>query len=259
MGDNGYITIKEASEVAGVNISTIYRNISNLQCKTVQIGAKKIKYVQKSDIESFFCVSGKENQKHAIASEVCEKKQNESMQNETNLKESMREVIEEFFEVKQSQLMKPLEEQALYRLGILENEVKHLRAEKETLIQENEILREQIKALPSSSQAEEKENQIQTLQKEKADLEGKINTLTTPIESVNQILMKNAHNLTVLQKCKSELMEKLKQKEQEKEEALKELEARLKAEAEEAQKLIVDAWKKELEQARKPWYRRIFS
>ncbi len=70
------------------------------------------------------------------------------MQSNANLKESMREVIEEFFEVKQSQLMKPIEEQALYRLGILETEVKHLMAEKETLRQENELLKEQVKCLP---------------------------------------------------------------------------------------------------------------
>ncbi len=69
-----FITIKEASELVGVNISTIYRNISNLQCKTAQIGAKKIKYVQKSDIERFFCISERNKQMHAFASEINEAK-----------------------------------------------------------------------------------------------------------------------------------------------------------------------------------------
>jgi len=223
MDKEEFITIKEASELVGVNISTIYRNISNLQCKTAQIGAKKIKYVQKSDIERFFCISERNKQMHAFASETNKDKQKESMQNKekqkesmqsnANLKESMREVIEEFFEVKQSQLMKPIEEQALYRLGILETEVKHLLAEKETLRHENELLREQVKALPGPGELETKENTILLLQKEKEDL-------LTQVEEYKNL---------------PEKLEDTIQKLQSKEDEIKELETKLKIEKEETE------------------------
>ena len=48
MANDEYITIKEAAKLAGVNISTIYKNIKQLKSKSEQIGAKQIKYVEKS-------------------------------------------------------------------------------------------------------------------------------------------------------------------------------------------------------------------
>ena len=248
MSDNGYIGITEAVEITGKHITTIYKAIRRGHLTAIEAieNSKTVKKVLKTDVVKLYGVKSLDNLKTAI---------DNSKDGYRPAIDDYRKAIEEVLEAKQAQLMKPIEEQALYRLGRIEQENQFLKAKVETLLQELE----QYKALPCPAEMEEKEQQIRDLQQEKEALEGKINTLTAPIESVNQILMENAHNLSVLQKCKSELMEKLKQKEQEKEEALKELEARLKAEAEEAQKLIVDAWKKELEQARKPWYRRIFS
>ena len=56
ISENGLLTIKEASVMAGTSVTSIYRRINSgkLECKTVLIGDKQIKKVKKSDIESIF-------------------------------------------------------------------------------------------------------------------------------------------------------------------------------------------------------------
>jgi len=274
--DNGkYISISEASRISGKHIATIYKGIrkGRIQAKPVEAHANTgearantFKQVLKQDIIRLYGLVIEAPAKPVEYQVEARANTGEAMGEtsrsllKADIRAEMKEVIEDFFSTKQAELMKPIEQQALYKLGSVEKENTFLRAKVETLLQENTELQEKIKLLPGPAIIEEKEKSITALQQEKEALEGKINTLTAPIESVNQILMENAHNLTVLQKCKSELMEKLKQKEQEKEEALKELEARLKAEAEEAQRVIVEAWKKELETERnKSWWKKLFS
>ncbi len=86
----------------------------------------------------------------------------------SDIKTAVREVIE----AERNQLMKPLEEQALYRLGRIEQENIFLKAKVETLLQENQVLQEQVRALPGPSIIEEKEKDIQVLQGQVRDLEG---------------------------------------------------------------------------------------
>lgn len=74
-----------------------------------------------------------------------------------DFKEDIKTVIEEYFENKTTQLMKPLEQQALYKLGAVEKENLFLQERLDTLRQENELLREQVKALPDITTIQEKE------------------------------------------------------------------------------------------------------
>ena len=183
MANDEYITIKEAAKLAGVNISTIYKNIKQLKSKSEQIGAKQIKYVEKSSIEAFFAVNIKQKQMEANGSDSLQMEANGSnsptmeangsewKQNKLDLKDLIKEALTE----QQSQLMKPIEEQALYRLGILENEVKHLNAEKEVLRLENEELKESIKALPGPGD-------IEKLKSENDLLKEQIKALPDPSE-----------------------------------------------------------------------------
>lgn len=56
MSNNGYITIREASEISGVTPACIYKQLKKglIQFSTVDNGGRKIKAVKKADIESFF-------------------------------------------------------------------------------------------------------------------------------------------------------------------------------------------------------------
>jgi hypothetical protein len=121
--------------------------------------------------------------------------------------------------------MKPIEEQAIYRLGGLEKENLFLRQKLETLIQELD----QYKALPW--QIEERDEEIKSLE---AKLKEEKETLEARL----------------LQE-KKEALQKI---EEEKENLLRVYEARLQ-ESEAKQIEISEAWKKELEQTKKPWYK----
>jgi len=181
MSNNGLLTIKEAATIAKVHVSTIYNliNSNRIQVQFDSIRGKKTKKVRRLDIERIFRFSNLEENLETTRIEP---------ETISNLIEKS---INNYFETKRTALMKPIEEQALFRLGILENELKHLEAEKETLRIENETLRNQNKILP---ELQDKEKVI------------------------------------------AELEQSLKQSEEEK-------------------KQIAEAWKKELEKAKKPWYK----
>jgi excisionase family DNA binding protein len=274
MNGNGLLTIKEASELVGINQTTIYRKIKKgqLHATAVQLQGIEVKKVKKDDIIRLFGNYKNSEQLHATATQVQEATKQlhataTQMPSSEERKSEIREVIEQFFSVKQAELVKPIEQQSLYRLGRVEQENSFLKAKVETLLEEIE----KYKALPW--QIEERDNEIKELearhQQEKEKIlkecetelleakdekikteeafKEKLKILPAPVESINQILLENAHNLKILQKQTTELIEKLKQEEEEKE--------KIKTEAEEAQKAIVEAWKKELELAKKPWWK----
>ncbi len=293
--DNEYISITEAVNISGKHITTIYTAIRKRKLKTIDAieNSKVIKKVLKSDLIRLFKLDIRkrysdaiENSNNAIANSIENSNnataniQANSIENSNNAIansivtiENYKKAIEEVLEAKQSQLMKPMEEQALYRCGILENEVKHLQVEKETLRQENELLMEQIKALPDFRQ--EKDNykeQVEILKKEKEDLKARAETIQKEkeeqirkAEGLNQVLLDNANNIKELAKEKDNFQSALKEQEatiREKERALKDLEELHRTEmeqalkqAEEKQMEISEAWKKELEEAKKPWWK----
>jgi len=274
MNGNGLLTIKEASELVGINQTTIYRKINKgqLHATAVQLQGIEVKKVKKDDIIRLFGNYKNNEQLHATATQVQEATKQlhataTQMPSSEERKAEIREVIEQFFSVKQAELVKPIEQQSLYRLGKVEQENHFLKAKVETLLEEIE----KYKALPW--QIEERDNEIKELEtqhqqekekilkeyetkllevkEEKIKIEEafkeKLKILPAPIESINQIFLENTNNLKMLEKQTTELMEKLKQEEEEKE--------KRKKESEEAQKAIVEAWKKELELAKKPWWK----
>ena len=250
MSNNGLLTIKEAVTFTGKSESILYRYIreGKLQVQTcseqvqnksseqiqnsseqVQCKFKTIRKLKKEELVKVFDIY-RNNSSEQVQNKSSEQIQDssEQVQNRFRTEEEVNGIIEKVLSNHYSKLMKPIEEQALYRLGILENEVQHLQAEKETLRQENEILREQIKALPG------------------------------PVESINQILIDNANNLKMIQREKTEIEVKINTIQEEKEKALLELrtdfEQKLK-QSEEEKELIATTWKKELELAKKPWWK----
>ncbi|MEQ8223632.1 MAG: helix-turn-helix domain-containing protein, partial [Candidatus Eremiobacterota bacterium] len=243
-------TLNEICVMTGKSYTSVLRYVKSgkLKSVTMTIQGKPCYKVKKSDLERFI-------EKHGLSMNIHCEDNRISMNNQgISMKETFKEVVRETIAEERNQLMKPIEEQALYRLGILENEVKHLQAEKATLRQENELLREQIKALPGPVELENKENIILLLQKEKEEQ-------TRKTEGLNQVLLDNANNIKELTKEKDNFQSTLKEQEatiREKERALKDLEEIHRVELELAEKKqmeISEAWKKELELAKKPWWK----
>ncbi|HNR65797.1 MAG TPA: hypothetical protein PKJ95_05865, partial [Atribacterota bacterium] len=177
MEGNEYISIQEAVSLSKKHITTIYSAIKKGKIHTIEslLRGRKIKKLLKADIETLFLIDSIGHYSDHIGhySDSIANNSNSIGLNSDTI-ETLKTAIEEVLEAKQSQLMKPLEDQALYRCGVLENEVKHLQAEKEVLRQENELLREQVKALPDLQTIQEKEKdliiQIELERKEKEDL-----------------------------------------------------------------------------------------
>jgi hypothetical protein len=252
--NNGLLTLNEICVMTGKSYTSVLRYVKSgkLKSVTMTIQGKPCYKVKRSDMERFI-------EKHGISMNIHGEGERISMNNQgISMKETFKEVVRETIAEERNQLMKPIEEQALYRLGILENEVKHLQAEKEVLRQENELLSEQVKALPVPAELDTKENIILLLQKEKEEHIRKA-------EGLNQVLLDNANNIKELTKEKDNFQLVLKEHEatiREKERALKDLEELHRVEleqalkqAEEKQMEISEAWKKELELAKRPWYK----
>lgn len=262
--NNGLVTVKEAAEIYKLHISTIYNAIkaNRIDIESTSNGNRIIKKLKKVDIERVFRISNKtridiesksnknrldidstsNNTRIDIESELnknnvnisssqnktrldIESKSNENRLDIDSISNLIQKSIDNYFETKQTQLMKPIEEQALYRLGGLEKENIFLRQKVETLIQELE----QYKALPW--QIEERDEEIKSQE--------------TRLKEEKEIL-----KVQMLEEKK----EALKKIEEEKEEILRVYEAKLQ-EAEAKQIEISEAWKKELEQAKRPWYK----
>ena len=185
--------------------------------------------------------------------------------NQAIIYETMRKVLEEFFE--KSQLQKPMEEQFL--AGKLTQENQYLKQRLETVLQENELLREQVKLMTGPAELEIKDNTILLLQ---GELKSQQEKYQKENESIQQVLMENANNLKELSSEKATIELQIKALDstiKEKERALADLHElyrqeieKLKTEAEEQRKQteeeklkIAEAWKKKVEEMKKPWWK----
>jgi predicted DNA-binding transcriptional regulator AlpA len=245
--NNGKLTIREAIQFTGKSESTIYRYVRKGKIKPVKVKAGNfhVTVFKKDELTKVFNISDSPVSQPFIDNDSPDSQtvihSNSSASHMVITDSQLKNVIEEILLTRQSQLMKPMEEHALYLVGELKNEVKHLQAEKEALRQESEFLREQIKALPGPAELEKKESIILLLQKEKEDL----NTIQKE---------KDTRHMVEQQKQIQELKEK-EQKIKDLEELHRtEMEQALK-QAEEKQMEISEAWKKELEEAKKPWWK----
>jgi chromosome segregation ATPase len=192
------MTIPEAVAIAGKNESTIYRYIrkGKLKSQKITINDKQVTIIDKEDFERLFNIDNKQPNKQVTSNSQADNKQVTSTMPEVP---DIKKIVVEAIQEQQAAIMKPIEEQALYRLGILENEVKHLAAEKETLRQENDQLREEMKLLPDKSEIEKLQQLQKELEEKNQQLQDKLKILPDEPINVNKILMQNADNLKTMQ------------------------------------------------------------
>jgi len=307
MNGNGLLTIKEASKKYKIHQTTLYKAIQEgrIEVNSTSKGKRKIKVVKALDIENFLdqsvirsrievestynrsvievdSTSGipitknehspiiETNSTYNRSVIEVDSTSNESVINLDSISNLIQKSIDSYFETKQTQLMKPIEEQAIYRLGGLEKENLFLRQKVETLIQELE----QYKALPW--QIEERDEEIKSLEaklkEEKEELLKKVEQQTKELEEYKPLPAQLVDTTQKLQEKEEQIknLESMLKKEKDdmelrllrEKEAMNEQEARRKAEfeqalkqAEEEKKQIAEVWKKELEEARKPWWK----
>ncbi len=266
--DNELLTIKEAATIAGVNISTLYKAIQlgKIKVESIPIRGKVIKKINKSELERIYGPFPLEANRSESKIPIY------SIGSESIPLEILKTAIKDVIEAERAQLMKPLEDQSLYRLGRMEQENIFLKAKVETLLQELE----QYKSLSGPVE-------LEAWQKEKEDLLSRAEAIQKEneehirkAEGMNQVLLDNANNIKELAKEKDRLQSGFKEQEaiiKEKERALKELdelhqkeleqlqreqEKKLKLMSDSAEKEkieIVEAWKKKTEELERPWWK----
>ncbi len=264
--NNNYITIGEAVKISGKSISSLYRLIKSgkLTSSKVEINGKQVITIKREDLARILpnssnqsVISDNQSDIHAVISD------NQSS-NHMEISEKVLQVMEEFFDRKQAEILKPMEQQALYLAGSLSKENQFLKERLETVLNEYKELQDKMKALPDL-QKEKEDIEVRLLQ-EKAEAEARIKTekeeakkqkekleakikqeaeekamakaeaeealkqlkeLPAPVESIQQILLDNANNIKALAKEKDNFQSVAKENEatiKEKERALKELE-----------------------------------
>ena len=308
MNNSSNITILEASILTGKSQSTIYKYIERgaISGKKKVINGKEYLTVKKTDIERIFNIicTDKVSKDNEIREDNTDRV-NVVKDEEQLTAEKIREVMEEFFSTKQAELVKPVEQQSLYRLGRVEHENQFLKEKLETLLEENrklqeenqifqkelkslpvlletakdldivreenlklkeenQILQDDLKSLPPLSEAiKNLEKANITLQEENRTLQD--NLKNSPGTSIEKVLMDNATNLKILSRDKTELQERIREKEEiiqtqygrfleEKEKALEEQKAMFMARMKEEKEQLLETWKKGKEE-KKAWWK----
>jgi len=285
MSDNGngkLLTIREASNFSGMSIPALYKHIKRgiISVEYDIIQGKKIKKVKKEELIRVYGTADNTVEYGRIPDNIIEY---------DRISDIIRENIKQALETEKTQLIKPLEDHALYRLGRMEKEVEDLRAEKEILLQELD----RYKALPGP--IEEITEKLEQTEKEKSDLASSLEIsrkekeemsqalqmtqrekeeLRTRTESVmkakDRVLADRENTVQTLkqqaeelEKEKERLMTDMTQQTEEllsqKEKEMAELQEKLKEQFEKQTEEIAAAWRRELEAERsRPWWKRIF-
>lgn len=158
--------------------------------------------------------------------------------------ENIQSIVKDTIDKTITQMARPMEEQALFIAGKLSTENQFLKERLDTLRQENDLLREQVKALPDFQREQDTlKVQVGALEREKADLLSRGETIQKEQE----------------EKHRSELEELKKSMEEARRQELEQ--AREQAEEEGKNYLAtIEELKKRLEaEEKRPWYRRLFS
>jgi len=240
--NGAYITLKEASALTGKSCSTVYRlgQLNLIPWKREMVEGNEIIMFDRPALIEFFEGNGRE---------------------QSLTKTEVREVIEEYFEARETQLMKPLEQQAFYRVGRLESENSFLKEKLETVIEENRELREKYKALEGPAE------KLKEVEEENKKLKEDLNLLPASPGEVNRILLENVSNMKTktgeiekLEKEKDSLRDGLLRQEEYidfQEKKITELEEKLRREEEEKFR-VAEAWKEKVEELERPWWSKIF-
>lgn len=227
-----HYSIDEIIIITGKSKSTLYREIKSgkLKVKKTLKRGKPVYLVLANELESYI---GKPLRNERIWETTDTPLGN---QKETITKEDLARTIDELYFKRETSLTKRIEDQALYKLGVAEELIKHLEGEKETLRQENELLRESLKILPGPvAEVTEKLEALEKLEEENKTLKTSLALLPAEPEKVNKILIENRN---IIQKLKEEKEEELKIA-QDKEETLKKQIELLPAKPEEIKEILL--------------------
>jgi len=288
MSDNGngkLLTIREASNFSGMSIPALYKHIKRgiISVEYDIIQGKKIKKVKKEELIRVYGTADNTVEYGRMPDNISENTSDNTVEygripdniiEYDRISDIIRENIKQALETEKTQLIKPLEDHALYRLGRMEKEVEDLRAEKEILLQELD----RYKALPGP--IEEITEKLEQTEKEKSALASSLEISLKEKSELQTRLQQEEKQKEVLTKEKDETTQALQMVRQEKESALEEKErlltymkqqtedllsakdreaAELKEQFEKQTEEIAAAWKKELEAERnRPWWKRIF-
>ncbi len=291
-------TIQDIIRLTRISQNTIYRYIRQGKIKTCKMikSGKQVITIEKQELERFLgcsikgdTTSGKQDTINNSIDATTGKQDTiiGSIYDKTLTKSDIKELFQELIQEQNTIIMKPIEEQALYRLGKIEQENNFLKAKVETLLQELE----QYKSLPGPADMEkwkkEKEDLLSRCETIQQELEQKhIEELEARQKEQDEIKksMVEAHRKEhkkeleavkskyedYLQKEKEDLLSRAEtiQKEQDSrykveiekqkrdiEEAHREELEKLRKQAEEEKKQIAETWRKELEEARRPWWK----
>ncbi len=235
-------TIQDIIRLTRISQNTLYRYIRQGKIKTIKMikSGKQVITIEKQELERFLgypvkgdttndsidTTTGKQDTTNDSIDTTTGKQDtiSGSIYDKTLTKSDIKELFQELIQEQNTLIMKPMEEQSLYRLGRVEQENSFLKAKVETLLQELE----QYKSLPGPADVEK-------WQKEKEDLLYRAETIQKDQDSRHKV---------ELEKQKKDIEEAHRQ----------ELE-QIKSQAEEEKKQIAETWRKELEEARRPWWK----
>lgn len=274
MNENQYVTIFDASNMFNVNHTTIYKRIQRgqLKFKEVHINGKKVKHVLLSDIVKLYgepvekvYISGSgvdvtdfDEQKPSyeeiktIFSSPQEESGNENIISRGDIRQEVKKAVMESLQEQQTQLVKPLEEQAMYVAGTLTKENQFLKERLETVLEENRLLQEQLKMLPGP--VEEVNENIEKLRLEKEKIEKEKELLEVRQKELDAELHEKLEIITGVKEEKEKLlleMQKLKdEKSLDSEESLKYKELEKELREKEGRLLLLESEKTELEKER---------
>lgn len=257
--DNEFLTIPEVARLTGKTVNTIYRYIRNdkLRYNRVIYQGREVYRIEKKEIQRFFKCDISDISEDIIGNISSDISKDTSDISEDKIQRAIEKAISQ----QQAVFLKPIEEQALYRLGKIEQENNFLKAKVETLLQELE----QYKSLPGPADMEK-------WKKEKEDLlsEGEIHRQEQEEKHRRELEAVKGKYEDYLQKEKEDLLSRAEtiQKEQDSrykvelekqkkdiEEAHRQELEKIKKQAEEEKKQIAETWRKELEEARRPWWK----
>jgi hypothetical protein len=166
------LTINEAVKSTGKSISSIYRLIKSgkLKSKKVIINGKEMIGVKKDDIIKLFPSGDNQNFLHDnqnLSPDNHTVKSDNQNLSQVEISEKLLKVMEEFFEKKQAELVKPMEQQSLYLAGSLSKENQFLKDRLETLLQENREMQDRLKTLPEPADIETQVKELNSTIQEK--------------------------------------------------------------------------------------------
>ena len=217
------LTIQDVARVTGRSTTSVYRYVKKGKLKhtTLKQHGKTIYQIKKSDLERFLGYPVDTMKQHGTTMEeqdnnggITMKQHGTTMkQQETALTiENLHKSIQDVISQQHSQLMKPMEEQALFIAGTLTKENQFLKQRLETVIAENDELRNAMKALPGPveevvTQLEEKEAALERQKELEQDLQEKVETLTRMKTEREQLHAEKRKAFSELQKLQKETSE----------------------------------------------------